>query len=296
MAGVGRVTVSERRSTSPLAIAARPYASATYHARVTDLLDLAVRLAGQAGDLVLRSMADRSAGSEVKTSLTDHVTDVDRASEALIVEGIRRARPDDGIVGEEGADHTGTTGVRWVIDPLDGTTNYLYDHPAFAVSIGVEVDGAAEVGVVAAPAQGEVFSAARGGGAFRNGEPITVSGLDDLATALIATGFGYSGESRAAQGAVVARVLPHIRDIRRNGSAALDLCWVACGRLDGYYEAGLQHWDMAAGVLIAAEAGAVTTGLTGGPPRPGSVVAATPGVAPALLALLAEAGVADLLG
>ena len=262
---------------------------------MTDLLDLARRLAEQASEVLRRGVPSRGAGSEAKTSLTDHVTDVDRASEALIVEGIRRARPDDGILGEEGADHAGSSGVRWVIDPLDGTTNYLYDQPAYAVSIGVEVDGVAEVGVVSAPAPDEVFSAARGGGAFRNGVPITVSGHDDLATALIGTGFAYVAERRAAQGAVVARVLPRVRDIRRNGSAALDLCWVACGRLDGYYEAGLQAWDMAAGLLIAAEAGAVTAGLTGGPPVPGSAVAATPGVAQALLALLAEAGVADLL-
>ena len=263
---------------------------------MTDLLDLALRLAERAGELLLRGLPSRGAGSQAKTSLTDHVTDVDRASEALIVEGIRRARPDDGILGEEGADHAGTNGVRWVIDPLDGTTNYLYDQPAYAVSIGVEVDGVAEVGVVSAPAPGEVFSASRGGGAFRNGAPITVSGHDDLATALIGTGFGYVAERRAAQGAVVARVLPRVRDIRRNGSAALDLCWVACGRLDGYYEAGLQAWDMAAGLLIAAEAGAATSGLTGGPPVPGSAVAATPGVAPALLELLAEAGIGELLG
>jgi len=262
---------------------------------VTDLLDLAVRLAGQAGELLLRSVADRGAGGTAKTSLTDLVTDADRASEALIVEGIHRARPDDAIVGEEGADHRGTSGVTWVIDPLDGTTNYLYGHHSFAVSIGVEVDGVAEAGVVAAPALGEVFAAARGGGASRNGEPITVSGHDDLATALVGTGFGYAAEARAAQGAVVARVLPHVRDIRRGGSAALDLCWVACGRLDGYYEAGLQRWDMAAGVLIATEAGAVTAGLSGGPPVPGSVLAATPGVARALLRLLDEVGAAELV-
>ena len=262
---------------------------------MTDLLDLSLRLAEQAGELLMRRVPERAAGRAAKTSLSDLVTDADRASEALIVDGIRQARPDDTIVGEEGADHSGTTGVTWIIDPLDGTTNYLYDHPAFAVSIGVEVDGVAEVGVVAAPATGEVFSAVRGGGAFRNGEPITVSGHDDLATALVATGFGYVAQARAAQGAVAARVLPHVRDIRRGGSAALDLCWVACGRLDGYYEAGLQAWDMAAGVLIAAEAGAVTAGLTGGPPVPGSVVAATPGVAPALLRLLDEAGAATLV-
>lgn len=262
---------------------------------MTDLLDLALGLAEQAGELLIRRVPRRDAGGVAKTSLTDVVTDADRASEALIVDGIRAARPHDAIVGEEGADHAGTTGVTWVIDPLDGTTNYLYDHPAFAVSIGVEVDGVAEAGVVAAPAQGEVFSAVRGGGSFRNGEPVTVSGHDDLATALVATGFGYVAEARAAQGAVAARVLPHVRDIRRSGSAALDLCWVACGRLDGYYEAGLQAWDMAAGVLIAAEAGAVTTGLTGGPPVPGSVVAASPGLAPALLRLLEQAGVAALV-
>ncbi len=257
---------------------------------MTDLLDVAVRLAEDAGALLLRHIPGRRTGMEAKTSLTDLVTDADRASETLIVEEIRRARPDDGIVAEEGTERCGTTGVTWVIDPLDGTTNYLYGHQSYAVSIGVEVDGVAEVAVVAAPAPGEVFTAVRGGGAFLNGDPITVSGHDDLATALVGTGFGYLAEVRAAQGAVVARVLPHVRDIRRSGSAALDLCWVACGRLDGYYEAGLQRWDMAAGVLIAAEGGAVTAGLDGGAPAPGSVVAATPGIASSLLRLLDESG------
>jgi myo-inositol-1(or 4)-monophosphatase len=256
------------------------------------LLELAERVAGQAGELLLAGADQLRVDVSTKSSGTDMVSEMDRASEALIVEHILAERPDDAILGEEGASRPGTSGVRWVIDPLDGTTNYLYRHPTWAVSVGVEVDGVVEVGVVASPGLGEVFTAARGRGAWLNGAPATVSGGDDLATALVATGFGYEAARRGRQASVLPRLLPEVRDIRRNGVASLDLCWVGCGRLDAYFEYGGQPWDVAAGLLVATEAGAVAAGLDGGPPAPDSVMVATPGVAAALLELLVEAGAA----
>ena len=256
---------------------------------IPELLSLAVRLAERAGALLLEGQAASAQGDvATKTSTTDMVTEMDRAAEELIVSGILDERPNDAIVGEEGGGHTGTSGVRWVIDPLDGTTNYLYGHPSFAVSIAAELDGRTVVGVVGDPSRDEVFTATAGGGAACNGRPVSVSGASDLSRALVATGFSYLPERRAAQAEVVAALLPRVRDIRRNGAAALDLCWVACGRLDGYYEAGLQPWDVAAGLLLAAEAGAVTSGIDGGAPSAESVVAVTPALAHDLLELLAR--------
>lgn len=260
-----------------------------------ELLTLAERLAREAGDVLLAGIDGLRVDVSTKTSGTDMVSEMDRASEAHIVAGILAARPHDSILGEETGSRRGTSGVRWVIDPLDGTTNYLYRHPVWAVSIGVEVGGETVAGVVAAPGLGEVFTAVRGGGARLNGEPIAVSGATDLARALIGTGFSYSARRRGLQAAVLPRLLPVVRDIRRYGVAALDLCWVACGRLDGYFEAGGQPWDVAAGLLIAAEAGAVISGLDGGPVAPESVMVATPGVAPALFELLVGAGAASAL-
>jgi myo-inositol-1(or 4)-monophosphatase len=257
------------------------------------LLDLAVGLARDAGALLLDGLDSVRSDVTTKTSTTDMVTDMDRASEALVVEGLGRARPDDAVVGEEGASRPGSSGVRWVIDPLDGTTNYLYGQPSFAVSIAAEVDGRAAVGVVADPSHAEVFTATTGGGARRNGEAIRVSGATELTSALVATGFSYLPERRARQARVLARVLPAVRDIRRAGAASLDLCWVACGRVDGYYEAGLRPWDLAAGALIAAEAGARVEGLDGPVPDSGSVLAVTPALADDLRRLLEEAGATD---
>jgi len=231
------------------------------------LLDLAEAVARAAGELLLAGISGVRVDVSTKTSGTDMVSEMDRASEALIVEGILASRPDDAILGEEGASREGTSGVRWVIDPLDGTTNYLYRHPTWAVSVGVEVDGRVEVGVVAAPGLGETFTAVRGQGAWLNGSPVAVTGEVDLARALVGTGFGYLAGRRARQADVLPHLLPLVRDIRRNGVASLDLCWVACGRLDGYFEAGGQPWDVAAGLLIATEAGAVACSLDGGPPR-----------------------------
>lgn len=255
------------------------------------LLDLALRLAEQASTLLLEARTHPSSGVDTKTSATDLVSDADRASEVLIVSGILAVRPHDAILAEEGASHAGTSGVRWVIDPLDGTTNYLYDIPAWAVSIAAEVDGVVEVGVVADPSHREVYSAARGKGAWCNGRPISVSAAAVLGTSLIGTGFAYKSARRAEQAAVLPRLLPAVRDVRRLGAAALDLCLVACGRLDGYFETGLQPWDMAAGALIATEAGAAVCGYDGGPPSTASLVAVTPGIAAELLATLAAAGV-----
>ncbi|HEX2048970.1 MAG TPA: inositol monophosphatase family protein [Acidimicrobiales bacterium] len=264
-------------------------------ADLQELLDLAETLARKAGALLLEGADGLRVDVTTKSSGTDMVSEMDRAAEALIVEGILAARPDDAILGEETGGRDGTSGVRWVIDPLDGTTNYLYRHPIWAVSIGVEVDGEVEVGVVASPGLQETFTAVRGKGAWLNGDPIAVSQESDLASALVGTGFGYVAGRRAAQAAVLPHLLPAVRDIRRNGVASLDLCWVACGRLDGYFEAGGQPWDVAAGLLIATEAGAVVAGLDGGPVIPESVMAATPGVAPALFELLIAAGAVEAL-
>ncbi|MDQ4070619.1 MAG: inositol monophosphatase [Actinomycetota bacterium] len=260
-----------------------------------ELLDLAETVARKAGDLLLEGADGLRVDVATKTSGTDMVTEMDQASEALIVEGILNARPDDAVLGEESGGHEGTSGVRWVIDPLDGTTNYLYRHPVWAVSVAAEVDGRVEVGVVASPGLQETFTAVRGKGAWLNGDPVAVSDAGDLATALVGTGFAYSASRRAAQATVLPHLLPVVRDIRRYGVASLDLCWVACGRLDGYFEAGGQPWDVAAGLLIAAEAGAVARGLDGGPVSPESVMVAAPGVAPALFELLIRAGAADAL-
>ncbi|MGH9222607.1 MAG: inositol monophosphatase family protein [Acidimicrobiales bacterium] len=254
----------------------------------TALVELAEKAARAAGAMLLDGLGRAHQSVDTKTSLTDMVSEMDRAAENLIVEQLLAARPDDAILAEEGSSRDGTSDVRWVIDPLDGTTNYLYGHPRWSVSIAADVGGQVAAGVVADPSVDEVFTATLGGGAWCNGRPIRHSGKDDLATSLIGTGFAYLRDRRAEQAAALTAVLPRVRDIRRSGVASLDLCWVACGRLDGYYEIGLQPWDVAAGALIAAEAGAAVSGAHGGPPSGASVLAAAPGLAPALLDLLAS--------
>ena len=251
------------------------------------LLAIAEDLARAAGELAL-SMHSGLGDSDTKSSPTDVVTAADRAAEALLVEGIRSRRPGDGILGEEGASDEGTTGVRWVVDPIDGTVNYLYGLPQWGVSIGVEVDGQAVAGVVFDPSKGELFSAVRGAGARRNGTPLRCTRASELSQALVATGFGYDARRRAAQASVLPRLIPAVRDIRRVGAGALDLCAVAAGRVDGYYELGLSPWDMSAGLLIATEAGARVGGLRGAPPSGAMVLAAAPGVFDALHDLLVE--------
>lgn len=259
-------------------------------ADVDELLALAVRLAERAGSSLLDRLHGPHVAVATKTSSTDMVSEADRAAESLVVEGIRTQRPDDAILAEEGASHDGSSGVRWVIDPLDGTTNFLYRLPAFAVSIGVEVDGQPAVGVVVDPVHGETFTAVAGRGASCNGRALLVDDGRDLATALVGTGFSYDPRGRRRQAEVLVDVLPAVRDIRRVGAAALDLCWVAAGRLDAFFEKGLAPWDHAAGALVAREAGARTSDLHDGPGSGTFLLAAAPALHDPLRHLLLEAG------
>lgn len=242
-----------------------------------ELLSLATRLAVQAGDMARDGRRERGvAASATKSSATDMVTEFDTASEQLIVNGLLAARPHDGIIGEEGTDTVGTSGVDWLIDPIDGTTNFLYGLPGWAVSIAARTAEGTRVGVVYVPSSNEVFTARAGHGAFLNGEPIGCSATTDLALALVATGFSYSIERRRAQAARVAQLLPNVRDVRRLGAAAPDLCNLAAGRVDVYFEQWLGPWDLAAGELIAREAGCLVGNLDGGAVHHSSVLAATP--------------------
>jgi myo-inositol-1(or 4)-monophosphatase len=230
-----------------------------------DLLALALETARRAGRLLV---SERPAGDlerSTKSSPTDVVTVMDTAAERMIVDALRTARPGDGVLGEEGADDPGTSGVRWVIDPIDGTVNYLYRLPAWAVSIAAERDGEVVAGVVHAPAMGETYTATLGGGAFCDGVRLACTRDVQLEQALVATGFGYERQRRASQARVLTGVLPAVRDIRRAGSCAIDLCLLAAGRVDAYYERGPMPWDIAAGALIAREAGARVEGLHGEP-------------------------------
>ena len=222
----------------------------------SELVAVAIELAEEAGALLLEGQSWVRTSVETKSSGTDMVSEMDRAAEALIVDGLRARRPDDGILGEEGSARDGTSGVRWVIDPLDGTTNYLYGFPSWGVAVGVEVDGTAVAGAVRDPVHGETFSAWTGGGAWCDGRRLGVSGPPTLATALVGTGFAYDSSTRAAQADVLRGVLPNVRDVRRAGAAAVDLCWVAAGRLDAFFERGLAPWDWCAASVIVREAGA----------------------------------------
>jgi myo-inositol-1(or 4)-monophosphatase len=253
------------------------------------LLKLAVETALEAGELIRdrRDAVTTMAVSATKTTFTDVVTESDTAAEALIRDRLRQARPEDAILGEEGGWSDGGSAVRWLVDPIDGTVNYLYGIPQYAVSIAAQREGDAVAGVVHNPATGETWTATRGGGAFLNGEPIHESGCDRLELALVATGFGYDASRRARQAAILQQILPSVRDIRRAGAASLDLCSVAMGRVDGYYERGLGPWDLAAGALIAEEAGAVVGGLAGAQAGPELVIAAGPALFTALHDLLA---------
>ena len=242
-----------------------------------DTLALATALAKEAGALAL-AMRRSAAVVDAKSSPTDVVTAADRAVEELVLGTLRRERPDDGLLGEEGGSRTGTSGLRWVVDPIDGTVNYLYGIPQWAVSIGVEDADGPLVGVVLDPSGDELWQAVRGGGSTLNGERLQVSGATELAQSLVATGFGYDARRRAAQAALLPDLLPRVRDIRRLGAGALDLCNVAAARVDAYYEQGLSPWDLCAGGLVAAEAGAVVTGLRGRPAGYDLVLAAAPGI------------------
>lgn len=253
------------------------------------LLDLACRLAREAGAMAAEGRRRGTPVGDTKSTATDMVTEFDRASEQLIVDGLRAARPDDGLVGEEGSTTAGTSGVHWLIDPIDGTTNFLYGLPGWAVSIAAADAHGTLVGAVYVPALDELFAARRGHGATLDGVPIRCGELADPATALLATGYSYDPGRRALHGERMALVLPRVRDLRRFGAASVDLCHVAAGRVDAYVEEWLGPWDLAAGELIAREAGCRTGDLDGGPARPQQVLVANPALFEPMARVLREA-------
>ncbi|WP_336924109.1 inositol monophosphatase family protein [Aquipuribacter sp. SD81] len=265
-----------------------------------ELRALARELARRTGHLLTehrRAVADDVTVARTKSSGTDVVTAADEAAERLLRDLLAEHRPDDGVLGEEEGVTAGTSGLTWVLDPLDGTVNYLYGLPAYAVSVAVaRGDDPASwtvlAGAVHDAAHGGTFSAALGGGADLDGQPLRVSGCTRLEQCLLSTGFSYRSEVRAEQGALLAHLLPRVRDVRRGGSAALDLCAVAAGRLDAHMERGLNPWDHAAAGLVVTEAGGLVHGPDGGPASDALVVAGSPGVVPALERLLAEAAAA----
>jgi myo-inositol-1(or 4)-monophosphatase len=238
-------------------------------------VELAERAARAAGEVLLSYYGRAPEGLASKTSVTDPVSDADREAERTIRELLTAERPDDGLIGEEGTRVEGArSGRHWIVDPLDGTVNFLYGLRTWAVSIALEDEEGLAVGVVFDPVDGECFSAARGEGARMNGEPIRVNGCTVLDRAMVATGFSYVAKERAEQAQLLLELLPRIRDLRRAGAAALDLAYVAAGRVDAYYERGLKRWDEAAGLLLVEEAGGRHGKLEGEPH--GVIAAATP--------------------
>lgn len=261
------------------------------------LLDIARDIAVRASEFTIDARRAGVSVAATKSTHTDIVTAVDRDTETLIRSLILDARPGDGIVGEEDATHDGTSGIDWVVDPIDGTVNFLYGIPAWAVSIAVVegagaggVDGTTLAGVVVNPVTGELFEATAGGGARLAGRELAVNPTVALGSALVGTGFGYVAEQRRKQARVLLELLPKVRDIRRIGSAALDLSALAAGRLDAFYEHGLNAWDHAAGALIAREAGARVGGPGGGRENSELLIAAAPALYEELAAALREAG------
>jgi len=261
-----------------------------------ELLDLARSVATQAAELAARRRIEGVAVADRKTSSVDVVTHADRESEQLIRSLLADARPDDGFFGEESGAAAGSSGLTWVIDPIDGTVNYLYGIPHYAVSVAVvegEPDPAtwqALAGAVVNLGANETYTGTVGGGSHLNGVPLQVAESVDLSQALIATGFSYLQELRVEQGRVIAELLPQVRDIRRMGTASLDLCMVASGRVNAYFERSLNPWDHAAGALIAREAGAIVKGR--GDSREGKdfILAAEPAVAQKLETTLVQLG------
>jgi myo-inositol-1(or 4)-monophosphatase len=247
---------------------------------IQELLSLAESVVQTAGEL----LSDRPDTFDVnqKSSARDFATHMDHASEKLIVSSLLEARPGDGIIGEEGAARESNSGITWVIDPIDGTVNYFYNLPGWNISIAAKDQSGVLIGVVYAPTINSLWYAVRGGGAFHNGRPIHCSQTNELAEALIATGFSYDPVERIRQGEKIAELIPKVRDIRRSGAAAVDLCQVATGAVDGYFESGLKEWDLAAGGLIVREAGGIVTGRNGGPAGEAMVLAAGPALHPLL--------------
>ena len=254
-----------------------------------DLLTVAVGVVDRAAATARRMRAAAITDVSTKTTDTDVVTAADKAVERQVVDDLRRLRPGDRVLGEEYGDAgSAAGGVRWIVDPIDGTVNYLYGLPQYAVSLAAEVDGTVVAGVVRNAATGDEWTATLGGGAWRDGRRLRGSGAGSLDQTLLGTGFGYDPARRAHQGAVLARLIARVRDIRRFGAAALDLCLAAEGALDAYFEKGLNPWDHAAGGLIAGEAGLRVAGLAGAPAGPEMLVAAPPAIFDALHDLLAE--------
>jgi myo-inositol-1(or 4)-monophosphatase len=253
---------------------------------VGELRALAEAVAREAGALLRGSYDGPELRISSKSTPTDLVSEADHAAEHLIRDRLLSARPDDGILGEEGGDRAGTSGVHWIVDPLDGTVNFLFGVPQWAVSIACEDATGTIVGVIYDPMRDELWSAERDGAALLDGHPIRGSDRTDLATALVATGFGYDADMRRRQAEVAAALLPQVRDIRRFGAAALDLAWAACGRIDAFYERGLNTWDRAAGELLCRRAGLSVRELEPSPPAAGGVVVAPDGLIDALEALV----------
>jgi myo-inositol-1(or 4)-monophosphatase len=251
----------------------------------------AVRVASEASQLVADVREAAVSDISTKSTETDVVTAGDRAVERLIRERLAELWPGVPVIGEEEGGRAPATGLSWVVDPIDGTVNYLYGYPCYAVSVAAQVDGVSVAGAVADPTGDRMWTASRGGGARLNGRPLRVSAATRLELSLVATGFAYAAERRMRQAALWAALLPRVRDLRRPGASSLDLCAVAAGWVDAYVEHGLHRWDWAAGALIAEEAGAVVR-LPGSDDQLGAdaVFVATPGIADALHAALVECG------
>lgn len=263
------------------------------------LLDLARSVALDAADLAARRRREGVEVAATKSTVVDVVTEADREVERLVLGRLQDARPDDGVLGEEGSAVSGSSGLTWVVDPIDGTVNYLYGIPHYGVSIAL-VEGepdpltwTARVGVVVNPATGEVFTAEAGAGAYCGERRLRVAEPVPLELALVATGFAYNADTRGFQGEVVTRLLPQVRDIRRQGTASLDLCFVADGRYDAYFERTLSPWDHAAGALVAREAGAAVVGMRGAAPSRELLLAGHPDLIARLEPVLDAAGAFD---
>jgi myo-inositol-1(or 4)-monophosphatase len=258
-----------------------------------ELLEVAVGVAREAGAFLLeRFDGGRERALASKSTPTDLVSEADLASERLIRERLARARPADGFLGEEGGGQEGSpvsgggSGLTWIVDPLDGTVNFLFSIPQWCVSVAVADSRGSLVGAIFDPCRDELFSATRDGPPLLNGGPIVASARSDLATAMVATGFAYDARVRAAQAKVFARLIPRVRDIRRFGSAALDLAWTAAGRYDAYFERSTKPWDIAAGTLLCERAGLTVRELPEREHLPQGVLAAAPGLADSLLELV----------
>lgn len=252
-----------------------------------ELLRLAVALARDAGALLLeRFDGGRERALASKSTPTDLVSEADLASERLIRARLAQMRPLDGILGEEGGGAEGTSGLTWVVDPLDGTVNFLFSIPQWCVSVAaVDADGSL-VGAIYDPCRDELFSATRDGPPTLNGAPVVSSEREELASAMVATGFAYDASVRAAQAEAFARLIPRVRDIRRFGSAALDLAWTAAGRYDAYFERSTKPWDIAAGTLVCERAGLTVMELPEREGLPLGVLATVPALVEGLFELV----------